>query len=416
MSLSVGQVARPVRPLPAAILLAGVGFITLLTEILPAGLLPQIARDLGVSVSLAGQGIVAFAIGCIVAAIPLTRATATWNRRSLLLGVLIVSALANLGTAMAPEIVTHLGTRFVAGLAAGVVWAMIPGYVRGFTGPGRLGATLGVAFIGGTMSFAVGVPLGTLLGTSMGWRAVFAIIAGLTVIVGVIAALGAPRVPGIHRGADARIPVEQGLAAALRTPAVLLVLAAVALSVIGQNLGYTYLTPILDFGGVSLNPSLVFGLFGAASIIGTFGSGRLSDRYLTATLVAAITAGIIGLAGIALAAWPGLVPTSVGTVLLIIGALAWGYAFGGYSVLFQVVMARAGGDAADAAQSMLVTVWNLSIALGGMIGGLLLAGIGALVLLPIAAVLMLLALIPVLRVLAGFRAEDAAVLREPVAV
>ncbi|RLP74500.1 MFS transporter [Mycetocola tolaasinivorans] len=418
MSSFVGQEARPVRPLPAAILIACVGFISLLTEILPAGLLPQIARDLGVSVSVAGQGIVAFAIGCIVAAIPLTRAAAGWNRRSLLIAVVVVSAVANLGTAVAPEIVSHLASRFVAGLAAGVVWAMIPGYVRGFTAPGRLGATLGVAFLGGTLSLALGVPLGTVLGESLGWRAVFAIIVGVTVLVGVIVAIWAPRVPGITRGADAKIPAEASLRAALGTPAVLLVLATVTLSIVAQNLGYTYLTPILTFGAGEpvLAPSLVFALFGIASIVGTFGCGRLSDRYLAVSLVSAMAAGVLGLAGIGLAVWPGVLPAAVAAPVTFVSALLWGYAFGGYSVLFQVLIARAGGAAADAAQSVMVTVWNISIALGGLLGGLILAGIGTLALLPIGAVLMVFALFPVLRVLAGVRAEDARAAVEPAVV
>lgn len=408
MTSSVGRSARPVRPLPVAIMLAGVGFIILVTEILPAGLLPQIADGLDVSASLAGQGVVTFAIGCIVAAIPLTRAAATWDRRSLLLAVLAISATANLGTAVAPEIVTHLITRFAAGLAAGAMWAMFPGYVRGFTPPERLGSTLSVAFLGVTLAFALGVPMGTLLGEHVGWRAVFAIITGMTVVIGIIATFLAPRVPGITPGADARIPAEQTLGAAVRTPAVLLVLLAVVLIVVGQSLGYTYLAPILEFGAVTLTASLVFGLFGVASILGTIGSGRFADRHLTGTLMVSLLAGAVGLAGIGLGAWPGALPEHVGTPLVVVSVMLWGYSFGGYSMLFQVVVARAGGAAADAAQSVMVTVWNISIAGGGMVGGVLLADVGPVYLLPIAAVLMAASLLPVVRVLAGIRAEDAA--------
>ncbi|RLP74495.1 MFS transporter [Mycetocola tolaasinivorans] len=405
MTQTVGENARPLNPLPIAIMLAGVGFIILVTEILPAGLLPQISLGLGVSPSLAGQGIVTFAIGCIVAAIPLTRAAASWDRRSLLLGVLVISAVSNLGTALAPDIVTHLITRFAAGLAAGGMWAMFPGYVRGFTPPERLGSTLSVAFLGVTLAFALGVPMGTLLGETVGWRLVFVIITALTVMMGIIALFLAPRVPGVARGTDARIPVEQTLGAAVRTPAVQLVLLAVVLIVVGQSLGYTYLAPILEFGGVALSTGLVFGLFGIASVLGTIGSGRFADRHLTGTLVSALSAGAVGLAGIGLSAWPGLLAEPVGSALLTISVMLWGYSFGGYSMLFQVVVAHAGGAAADAAQSVMVTVWNISIALGGFVGGVLLAGIGPLFLLPIAAILMAVSLPPVLRVLAGIRAK-----------
>jgi predicted MFS family arabinose efflux permease len=406
MSSLLSRRVRPVRPLPTAIMLAGVGFVILVTEILPAGLLPQIAQGLGVSASLAGQGIVVFAIGCIVAAIPLTRAAAAWDRRRLLLVLLLVSAVANLGTSLAPEIVTHLVTRFASGLSAGAMWAMFPGYVRGFTTTERVGATLSVAFLGVTLAFALGVPMGTLLGAEVGWRAVFALIAGLAALMGAIAVFMAPRVPGISRGMDARIPADQTVRAAVRTPAVLFVLLAVVLIVVGQSLGYTYLAPILDVGQVAVTAGLAFGLFGLASVGGTIASGRFADRHLAATLGVSLAAGAVGLTGIGIAAWPGLLQGAPSIPLVIGSVMLWGYSFGGYSMLFQVVVARAGGAAADAAQSVMVTVWNLSIAFGGLLGGVLLAGIGTHVLLPLSAALMTASMIPVLRVLAAIRGSS----------
>ncbi|MEB4613453.1 MFS transporter [Leucobacter sp. M11] len=153
----------PRFPVLIACLCAAVGFLTLLTEVLPAGILPALAADLGVPEALAGQSTGVFALGCIVSAIALSAATARVPRRTLLLGVLLLSAAANLGTAFAPSLPLHLGCRFLAGCAAGVVWAALPGYTRGVSTPERFGAMLSIALGGGTLSLTLGVPVGTLL-------------------------------------------------------------------------------------------------------------------------------------------------------------------------------------------------------------------------------------------------------------
>lgn len=364
-------------PLSVALLLACVGFITLLTEVLPAGVLPEMAADLGTSIPVMGQTVAVFAVGCIAAAIPLTRATVRLDRRTLLLLILAVSALANLGTALAQDLPTHFVSRFIAGLAAGLVWAMQPGYTRGFTRPDRFGATLGVVLSGATLAMALGVPVGTILATQLGWRAVFMLIAAITVALGILALWMAPRVPGVPSTGGA------SLMSALRMPAVLVVILATLLCVVGQNMGYTYLASSLALGGSPVPLSLVLAAFGVASVGGTLGAGRLADRRLGPVLISALAIGVIGLTafGFTPAPW-----------LLLLSAAAWGLAFGAYSVLFQIAVARAGGAAADAAQSALVTIWNISIALGGAAGGAVLAGWGPTPLIPIAAGLMLLAL------------------------
>lgn len=362
--------------LPTALLLAAVGFVTLLTEVLPAGVLPAMARDLGTSESIAGQSVAVFALGCIVAAIPLSRLLARLDRRTLMLLAVAVSAVANAGTALAPDLVTHLATRFVAGLVAGVVWAMLPGYTRGFTSPDRFGSTLGIVLSGATLGFALGVPAGAVLGAGLGWRAVFASVAVATVLLGVVALAIAPRVPGTKPGRSPR------MGAALRVPAVVVILVALAVCIIGQNIAYTYLAPVLAARGTPLPLGLLLAVFGVASVVGTLGAGRLANRRLGTTIVAAAALGTVGLAGVA---------ADPAVVVLLIAATGWGLAFGAYSVLFQVAIARAAADAADAAQSALVTVWNCSIAIGGAIGGIVLGTWGATHLFPVAAALSILA-------------------------
>ncbi|CAD6008638.1 MFS transporter [Agreia sp. COWG] len=368
---------RPSSPIPTALLLAAVGFVTLLTEVLPAGVLPAMAADLGVSESLAGQSVAVFALGCIVAAIPLSRAFARLDRRTVVLLALTVSALANAATAVAPDLASHLATRFVAGLVAGLVWAMLPGYTRGFTRPERFGSTLGIVLSGATLGFALGVPAGTVLGEHLGWRAVFAIVAGVTALFGVVALVVAPRVPGVVPGRSVR------MSAALRIPAVVTILIALAACIIGQNIAYTYLAPVIAFRGTPLPLGVILAVFGVASVVGTLGAGRLANVRLGTTI---LSAALLGTAGLA------VVAANPPVWALLIAAAVWGLAFGAYSVLFQIAIARAAGDAADAAQSALVTMWNISITLGGAAGGLILGSWGAPLLLPTAAAVTVLAI------------------------
>ncbi|MBD8467140.1 MFS transporter [Plantibacter sp. CFBP 8798] len=375
---------RTSSPLPTALLLAAVGFVTLLTEVLPAGVLPAMAADLGVSESIAGQSVAVFALGCIIAAIPLSRALAKLDRRTVVLLSLIVSALANAGTAVAPELLTHLATRFVAGLVAGVVWAMLPGYTRGFTTAERFGSTLGVVLSGATLGFALGVPAGAVLGEEFGWRTVFGIVAATTALLGVLAVVVAPRVAGSAPGRSTR------MGAALRIPAVVTILVALAVCIIGQNIAYTYLAPVLSSRGTPVPLGVLLATFGVASVVGTLGAGRLANLRLGMTI---LTAALLGTVGLAVVAWDPPV------VVLLTAAAGWGLAFGAYSVLFQVAIARVAGNAADAAQSALVTVWNCSIATGGAVGGIILGTWGPALLLPAAAVLTVVA-IPLCTVIA----------------
>jgi len=115
-------------PLAGFSALAVAGFVTILTEALPAGLLPQIGASLGVSEAQVGRWISIYALGSLLAAIPLTAATRSWRRRPLLLGPVVGFALANLVTALTGSFIVAMAVRFVAGLSAGLLWALLAGY------------------------------------------------------------------------------------------------------------------------------------------------------------------------------------------------------------------------------------------------------------------------------------------------
>lgn len=117
-------------PWAGLLALAMAGFICILTESLPAGLLPHIAKDLGVTEALTGQLVTLYAIGSLIAAIPLTAATRGWRRRPLLLACISGFLVFNTVTAISSDYILTLAARFMAGVSAGVLWGMTAGYAR----------------------------------------------------------------------------------------------------------------------------------------------------------------------------------------------------------------------------------------------------------------------------------------------
>lgn len=169
--------AIPSERLPWAGLmaLAMAGFICILTETIPAGLLIEISKGLGVSESLAGQLVTAYALGSLIAAIPITTATQGWHRKPLLLLCIIGFLVFNTITALSSSLTLTLIARFFAGVTAGVLWGLTAGYARLMAPESLKGRAMAVAMIGTPLALALGVPTGTFLGSLVGWRNVFGI-------------------------------------------------------------------------------------------------------------------------------------------------------------------------------------------------------------------------------------------------
>lgn len=352
-------------PLGALLALAMTGFLALLTETIPAGMLSQISEGLGVSEAFAGQFVTLYAMGSLVAAIPLTAATLGWRRRPLMIVTLLALLVFNTLTVLTSSYVVALGARFLAGMAGGLIWGMLAGYARRMVPDHLKGRALAVAGLGAPLALSLGVPLGTLLGATLGWRSAFALISLLTLAVMVWVLLQVPDYPG--QAAEKRAPVRRVFV----TPGVRPVLAVLALWVLAHSILYTYVMPFLAPAGLSSRVDLVLLVFGVASLAGIWVTGLLIDRLLR-TLV------LLSVGGFALSALSlGIAGTQ--PVVVYVAVAVWGLSFGGSAALLQTASAEAAGPGADVAQSILVTVWNIAIAAGGIIGGVLLetAGVGA---------------------------------------
>ncbi|MCX4448541.1 MFS transporter [Streptomyces sp. NPDC058369] len=372
-------------PRTALLALATAVFITSLTETLPAGVLPGMAASLDVGAGAAGQSVTVYAAGTALTAIPLAAATASVPRKPLLLAAMAVFLVANTLTAVAPGYAVLLAARFLAGVAAGLAWAILAGYARRIAPAGSEGRAIAVAMTGIPVALSLGVPAGTLIGEQAGWRAAFGAVSLATLaVIGWIAvsvpAVGRPAAEGTGtEGSGTEGPAAEGpgadrptLRRTLAVPGVAAVMVAVAVFVLGHTVLYAYIAPYLRHAGLGPVTDAVLLAFGVACLLSIWCVGRLVDRRPRALMVTAAALFTLATAALAVTGSHPVVWTA---------AVLWGLGWGGAPTLLQTAAGRAaarhGAAAADTAQAVLVTLWNAAMALGGVIGGALLAHSGA---------------------------------------
>ncbi|MFB7620760.1 MFS transporter [Kitasatospora sp. NPDC056181] len=350
-------------PVPALLALATAVFVTALTETLPAGVLPAMSADLGVSESAMGQSVTVYAIGTAATAIPLTSATAGWRRKRLLVAAMAGFAVANTVTALSGQYALTMAARFAAGVAAGLAWALLAGFARRLAPRHLQGKAIAIVMTGIPVALSLGVPAGTFLGRVLGWWVVFLLMTALAVIVvGWIAATVADA-PG--QRAEGRTPVLR----ALSVPGVVPVLFVTLVLVLAHTVLYAYVAPFLDGVGMGGSTDVVLLVFGAASLLSIWITGAWINRRLRALTIAAVL--LVAVAAAALALLSG------SPAVVCAAAALWGLGWGGAPTLLQTAAGQAGGEQADAVQAMLVTLWNAAMAAGGVVGGILLDRYGA---------------------------------------
>ncbi|MFF5004959.1 MFS transporter [Streptomyces phaeochromogenes] len=351
-------------PLAGLLALAAGGFVTIMLETMPAGILPAISGGLGVSEAAAGQTVTVFAIGSIAGAIPLISATIGWPRRRLLLLALAGYVITSIVTGLSGSFALTLAARFVAGVFAGAFWGLTAGYARRMVEPHQVGRAVTVALAGTPVALAIGTPAGTLLAGLIGWRGTFGVMALLAALVIVWVRAAVPDFPGQAKGEGTSV----GRVFAI--PGVLPGVAVILFYVMAHNVLYTYIASFLAPVGMGDSVSAVLLVFGVASLISIWITGIHIDRHLRRLMITSTA--LFALSVLALGLLADL-PAAV-----FISAALWGLAFGGAASLMQTAVSGAAGDAVDTVQSVAVTGWNLGIAGGGILGGLLLGGFGAL--------------------------------------
>lgn len=239
-----------------------------------ASILAPMAQDLHVSVPVAGQAMTTYAVGTALLAPLLLLATGLWPRKRVLLLALGLITLGNALTAVADSLPLLLAARAVLG--AGAVFVPVAaGIAVALVGPARRGQALSLVFLGMSLSYVVGVPLGAWLGLNFGWRAPIWLACACSVLAGCAVAAWVPR--------DVRAPGASlaGLGTLLRRADVAAVLGVTLLYFGAIFSVFSYIGPVLQ----ALSPmsgarmSLTLMLFGVAGVCGTLIGGWATDRF-----------------------------------------------------------------------------------------------------------------------------------------
>ncbi|MFC8797566.1 MFS transporter [Promicromonospora sp. NPDC057138] len=338
-------------------------FVAITTELVPVGLLPLISDDLTVSESVAGLLVTAYAFMVAALALPLTSATRRLPRKAVLLGALAIYTLSNVIVAVAPTFTLVATARALGGASHAVFFSVSIGYASRLVRPHLAGRALALVTLGASAGFVLGVPLSTSLGTAVGWRTAFLVLAGACALAGVLTALLLPAVPG--GGA----PPDDAARSARRT-ALAGVTTANALAYLGHYTVYTYVSVLLLAAGLAtaaLGPALL--LIGALGLIGAwYAAARLDVRPRQTTIVtlAVVAGGVLAL-GLAF-------PGTMGTLA---AAAVWSIGFGAVAAVFQTAAIRTRGASPDVVGALVNATANIGIGGGAALGALVLDAAGA---------------------------------------
>jgi DHA1 family inner membrane transport protein len=259
------------------------------TEVVIAGLLPEVAGDFGVTLPTAGLLVSGYALGMVVGAPLLTVLGARVPRKRMLLWLACLFTGASLISALAPGYGVLLAGRVLSALAGGAYVGIASVVAAGIVAPERKSSAIATVFMGLSLANVLGVPGGTALGQALGWRATFWAVTAIGVILMAALALLVPAVPAARDGGGADFRRE---AAAFRDRRVWRALAATAFGWAPFLTVLTYISPMLtDVTGFAESAvPVVLVLIGVGMVIGTPLAGRLADRALLPTLYGALAA------------------------------------------------------------------------------------------------------------------------------
>jgi len=340
------------------------------TEFVIVGLLPTIASQLQVTLPSAGLLVSLYALGVAIGAPLLTAVTGKLPRKWLLVGLMALFTLGNLLAWQAPDYGTLILARVLTGLAHGVFFSIGSTIATSLVPKEKAATAIAIMFTGLTVALVTGVPLGTWIGQLFGWRETFLVVSAL----GLIACVGSYcLIPAnLPRGAAASLRDQLVV---LTQPALLRVYAKTALGYGGAFTAFTFLAPILQqVSGFSASSiSLILLVYGVSVAVGNIWGGKLADRK---GAIPALKILFSGLAAILLA----LTFTASHPLLVVLTVLVWGgFAFGNVPALQVLVVQEAerhAPKAVDVASGLNIAAFNIGIAIGSVVGGVVVEHLG----------------------------------------
>lgn len=339
-------------------LMASVTFVGILSELVPSGVLPQMTEGLGIEESDVGFMVGVYALASAIAAIPLVSATLAFNRKALLMALLVGFGASNIIVGVSSSYPVIIAARVVGGICAGVMWPMIAAYGTRLVSADMHGKAITVIMSGNTLGISIGLPVMTTIGLSFGWRSVFLVLGAAVAIIAVLSYIYLPAVQG------EKLSKSNSALAVLKMPSMLIVLLLTFLSVAAHYGIYTYITLLVEWIGFAGGIGVALLIFGIGSVISVVVSARYIDAHLRTLIVA-----MLGVGGISMAmflAFKGTIGISHAAFFL------WGLAFGPLVTMYQTAVTRQVDEARDIATSVQSSVFNLSIMAATWLGGVLL--------------------------------------------
>jgi predicted MFS family arabinose efflux permease len=352
------------RGLTATLVLALGTFAVGTDAFVVAGFLPSMAESLRVTTAAAGQSVTVFAVAYAVLAPVLATATARIPRRALLVAALALLGIANIGSALTPNLAVLIVSRVVAAAGAAVYTPGAGAVSAALVSTEVRGRALAVVVGGLTVATALGVPLGDLASELLGWRVALGLVAALCLLVAVGVRLIMPALPG-----GPRVPLRDRLALLRRRS----VLAVLPLTVLGMGASYTvyaYSVPALNAVGASAISTLMLFLYGLGAVAGNLVSGYATDRWGPARILAGgYLSMTVALALLGWLAWTGSTSHPAVAVLVLI----WGASTWTQTPPQQTRLIDAAPQEASLVVSLNASAIYLGIGAGTLLGGLLIA-------------------------------------------
>lgn len=360
-------------------------FALMTSELLPVGLLTPVASALHVSEGIAGLMVTVPGLVAALSAPLVTLATGRIDRRIVLAVLVGLVGAANLASAFANNFTLILIARVLIGISVGGFWALAGGIALRLVPEKHVPRATALIFGGVETASVLGVPTGTFLGDLSGWRSAFAAVGILGLVSLVAMVLLLPKIPAQRSIEFADLPRvftgNKGVRAGI---------ALTFLVITGHFLAYTFVRPILQGDGIDDSMiGVLLLVFGIAGICGNFIAGALVAQRLRHTVIGI---GLLLTAAMITLALADHTTLTAGAVLIV-----WGLGYGAVPVTFQTWVLDAASDDTEAASSLYVSAFNLSIALGALFGGLSVDALGTTSVLWIGALLAVGALFVVAR-------------------
>ncbi|MDN5449436.1 MAG: MFS transporter [Enterobacterales bacterium] len=355
------------------------------TEFVIVGLIPTIAADLQVSLPSAGLLVSLYALGVAIGAPVLTALTGRMPRKTLLIGLMVLFTLGNLLAWKAPGYMSLMTARVLTGLAHGVFFSIGSTLATSLVPKEKAASAIAIMFTGLTVALVTGVPLGTFIGQHFGWHETFLAVS----LLGIIALIGSLIfVPnGLKHTPPASIARQLTI---LKQPRLLMVYAKTALGYGGNFVVFTFLAPILQqVSGFSASAvTWVMLIYGVSVAAGNLWGGRLADRMgpiKALQIIFLLLAAVLAVFSF----------TAHSPVMALITVLFWGaVAFGNVPGLQVYVVQQAeryAPHAVDVASGLNIAAFNLGIAGGAWVGGMIVENYGLMVTPWVGAIVVLLA-------------------------